>query len=222
MPELPDLPTAATDPRQILFLALMALLLVTLVLLERRRQHPEQAVPMLQPPRRLAGPLAWDGPADELPEEALFAMARSDWPTAHRALWEHLTAAPSDWLYYHLGLALAHQGRLGEAETCYRAALDISPAIAEAHYNLGNVLLETGRWSEAIVAYKTALKARPDWTDALVNLGHVYFQLRMADEAHREWLRAIQLEPRARDVQANLRFVRRLRLAEQARSKKPA
>jgi tetratricopeptide (TPR) repeat protein len=207
-----------TDARQALFLALMGLLAVMLYLLERRRAvATTPAAPLLMPPRGPAGPLGWDGPQEELPDQALFAMAAGDWPLAHRLLWDGLGPTPSDWQYYHLGLALQHQGRLAEAEALYRAALEISPDIPEAQYNLASVMFAMGRWSEAIVGFKQVLKQREDYTDALVNLGHVYFQLRMTDETLRTWLEAAKREPRAKDLAANLRFARRLRQTEQAR-----
>jgi tetratricopeptide (TPR) repeat protein len=179
------------------------------------------AAPLIFPPRRPAGPLPWDGPADEVPEEALFAMAHADWPAAHQALWDTLNEFPSDWQYYHLALALQHQGRLQEAEACYRAALEISPDIAEATYNMGCLQLEMGRWSEAIVSFKQVLKRREDFVDALVNLGHVYFHLRMTGEAAKAWGAAARLQPRAKDTAANLRFVRRLLQSERV-ARRPA
>jgi tetratricopeptide (TPR) repeat protein len=217
---MPHALSQLTDARQALFLALMGLLAVLLYMLERRRVEASTPVgPILQPPRGPAGPLGWDGPADELPDQALFAMAAGDWPAAHRILWAGLGPTPSDWQYYHLGLALQHQGRLAEAEALYRAALEISPDIPEAQYNLGSVMFAMGRWSEAIVAFKQVLKRREDYTDAMVNLGHVYFQLRMTDDALRIWHEAARHEPRAKDLAANLRFVRRLRKTEQARQR---
>ena len=64
---MPDIVPALTDARETLFLALMALLMVSMVLLERRRHHgAPPPVPMLHPPRPLAGPLPWDGPMEEL------------------------------------------------------------------------------------------------------------------------------------------------------------
>ena len=219
---MPDIVHAVSDARQPLFLALMALLMISLVLLERRRhQGAPSAAPVLHPPRAPAGPLAWDGPPEEVSEDALFAMAHADWPAAHRALWETLAESPSDWHYYHLGLALHHEGRFPEAEAYYRAALEVSPDIPEARYNLALVLLDMGRWSEAIVTHKQLLKQHPGWVDAEVNLGHVYFQLRMYAEAHRCWHRAAHEQPRARDLQVNLRFVRRLLKVERAR-RRPA
>lgn len=219
---MPEVVNAVSDARQVLFLTLMLLLMLSLLLLERRRQQAgEPVAPIIHPPRPPAGPLAWDGPPAEVCEDALFAMAHGDWPAAHRALWESLQDGASDWHYYHLGLALLHEGRLPESEHYFRAAIEVSPDIPEAHYNLGNVLLEMGRWSEAIATFKHLLKQQANYADAHFNLAHVYFQLRMYADAHRYWHMAAQLQPRARDVQANLRFVRRMLKVEQVR-KRPA
>lgn len=219
---MPHALSVLSDARQTLFLALMALLAASLFLLERRRHLvTPAATPLLYPPRQPAGPLPWDGPAAEVPEDALFAMAHANWPAAHQALWDTLGETPSDWQYYHLALALQHQGRLAEAESCFRMALDISPDIVEALYNLGCLQLEMGRWSEAIVSFKQALRLRDDYVDALVNLGHVYFHLRMTVEAMKAWATAARLEPRAKDTAANLRFARRLHQTERI-SRRPA
>ena len=206
-----------TDGRQILFMTLMALLALSLLLLERKRQRPYQHTAVLVfPPRPPAGPLPAEG--EHASDKALFAMARGQWAEAHRCLWEALPEVPCAWHSYHMGLALQHQGRLPEAEACYRAVLAHAPAHPQAAFNLAGLLAETGRWSEAILLYKQVAIQQPEWPDAHFNLGHVYFQLRLYREAQRAWHAAARLQPRAKDVQASLRFLRRLRKA----SRKPA
>src|SRR5512138_1630325 len=48
-------------------------------------------------------------------------------------------------------------GRLDEAEREYRRAVEIRPALSEAHSDLGQLLARTGRWDEAIAEFDLAL-----------------------------------------------------------------
>ncbi len=58
----------------------------------------------------------------------------------------------------NLGNALKERGRLDEAMTCYRRALDSKPNYAVAHYNLGCVLEESGDLSGAETSFRAALQ----------------------------------------------------------------
>ena len=59
-------------------------------------------------------------------------------------------APPSETPANHLdrGDALAEAGRLDEAVSAYRQALEMDPDLADAHYHLGSVLSETGHIAE--------------------------------------------------------------------------
>jgi tetratricopeptide (TPR) repeat protein len=56
----------------------------------------------------------------------------------------HPTAA------FNLGIALEDLGRSGEAAQAYRAAIELDPALAEAHYNLANLCQRQGDRLSAI------------------------------------------------------------------------
>ena len=60
-----------------------------------------------------------------------------------------------------LGIAYFRLGRYEEAETEFRAALEISPVDDYAHYALGRCLEKLGRTSEANGHYKLARSLRP-------------------------------------------------------------
>jgi len=64
--------------------------------------------------------------------------------------------------------AMAHHraGRLREAETAYRAALDISPAHAIAAHNLGVVAAAQGEHLFAIGHFDNAIAAEPRYASA--------------------------------------------------------
>ena len=60
-----------------------------------------------------------------------------------------------------LGIAYFRLGRYDEAETEFRAALEISPVDDYAHYALGRCLEKQGREVEANRHYKLASSLRP-------------------------------------------------------------
>ena len=61
-----------------------------------------------------------------------------------------------------LGLAYCRLKRWEDAETEFRALLDISPADDYAHYVLGRILEQLGRRQEANRHYKLASSLKPD------------------------------------------------------------
>src|SRR4051794_4170887 len=64
-----------------------------------------------------------------------------------------------------LGIAYFRLGRFGEAETEFRAVLDISPTDDYAHYALGRCLEKQGKSVEANGHYKLASRMRPERQD---------------------------------------------------------
>ncbi|MCK7500197.1 MAG: tetratricopeptide repeat protein [Comamonadaceae bacterium] len=53
-------------------------------------------------------------------------------------------------------------GRLPEAESCYRQALETAPDEVEIRVNLGNLLSRLGRYEEADEAYRLVLRTAPE------------------------------------------------------------
>lgn len=74
---------------------------------------------------------------------------------------------------YRAGNAHYLAGRLGEAETMYRQALAIEPAMAKVYSNLG--ILDAGleRLDRAVSALRRALQIEPSMPDIRINLGIV-------------------------------------------------
>ena len=61
----------------------------------------------------------------------------------------------------NLGVALALEGRLKEAEASYHQALVLNPWFPSAHCYLGNALRKEGLFEEAIESYRAALAIEP-------------------------------------------------------------
>ncbi|MBF0167554.1 MAG: tetratricopeptide repeat protein [Alphaproteobacteria bacterium] len=77
------------------------------------------------------------------------AMSRDDFSKASDLFEKAHDAAPQDpRITNNLGVSLKEQGRLDEAETILRKAVETDPNFADAHWNLSTVLFLKGAWKE--------------------------------------------------------------------------
>jgi tetratricopeptide (TPR) repeat protein len=206
-------PIVWPDVRGLIFWSLMAGLLAWLGrrALTRSRQSAA-ARPVWYPARPAHWVQAWPypEPADAASTAALSAMALGGWADAAETLYAELSRQNGTaWHYYHLGLALQHAGRLQEAETAYRTAIQLAPEWVPPHFNLAVALTEAHQTAQAVIAYRRLLETHPADVDALFNLGHLYHQLRMGPQAIAQWQAAKKLAPRDAAVKVNLRFIKR-------------
>jgi protein O-GlcNAc transferase len=104
----------------------------------------------------------------------------------------------------NLGNAYLAQGRIEEAEACYRKALKLNPKYADAHNNLGNALKEQGKLQEAVQSYRRALKLDANRAEIHNNLGLVLEGLGEAEQAIEQYQKAIRINPGFCDAYANL------------------
>ena len=95
----------------------------------------------------------------------------------------------------NLGLALLQQGKLDEAATSYRKALEFRPTDIEGLLNLGNILGDLGKPDEAIGCYRKALVFRPDFAEAHNSLGATLSSMGRLDEAVGNYRRALEISP---------------------------
>lgn len=115
------------------------------------------------------------------PDDAELHFARA---TALNALGHHARAClafaralslqpnhAASWL--NMGNASADLDDFVVAETLYRTAIRLDPALAEAHASLGYLLTMLGRLPEAIEACEAAIHLRPDFVPAHWNLAIV-------------------------------------------------
>ena len=79
---------------------------------------------------------------------------------------ERATTHNNRGLFAHLA------GRLSEAESEYRSALELHPENAAALSNYGFLLAQRGQHTEALSWYRRAIAAQPDYTLAHNNLGN--------------------------------------------------
>lgn len=112
---------------------------------------------------------------------------------------------------HYLGLIALQRGHAEEAVKLIRAAIAITPSVAEFHVNLGNAEKRAGNRESAEEAYRQALLLRPDFFPALYNLALVQEARGDLSGALATLQRAQQVEPSASGVlTATSQLLRRL------------
>jgi tetratricopeptide (TPR) repeat protein len=121
-------------------------------------------------------------------------------------LWTHTLASTTNNNVAHvnLGADLVKEGRLDEAISHYREALQINPGYGKLDYNLGIALLKEGKVDEAIIHLQRAVQINPDDADAHNNLGIALRQKGRLDEAINQYQEALRINPRFAKAHYNL------------------
>jgi len=127
------------------------------------------------------------------------------WMEARACFERALSLAPDDFDTLHLWGVLEHrQNNLEKAESLIRRAIDLDPAMAEAHYNLGRVLQDRGQAEAMLEAYQRAIALDPALEFAHFNLGLAHLNRGETDLAVAAFRKARQLNPRDADYAFNL------------------
>jgi Flp pilus assembly protein TadD len=103
---------------------------------------------------------------------------------------------------------LHRTGRVGEAETFYRAALSLAPDRPSTWANLGLAVLKDGRAEEAVRCEREALRLDPANTEAHNNLGIAMHALNALAEAENHFRGALRLVPDHANATLNLGVIR--------------
>jgi predicted O-linked N-acetylglucosamine transferase (SPINDLY family) len=90
----------------------------------------------------------------------------------------------------HLG-----DGRLEDAEQCYRNGIDADPTDAVCHSNLGYVLFERQQWDEAKEVLTKAVERNPNDSDAYYLLGNLSRYRDERKETIASYRRALEINP---------------------------
>lgn len=96
---------------------------------------------------------------------------------------------------YNLGVEYLRRSDPTAAAACFRSALALNPAYAEAHNNLGNALLALGQSEPARAEFATAVRLRPDNAEFQNNLGNIALQQHRYAAAETAYHSAIALDP---------------------------
>lgn len=97
--------------------------------------------------------------------------------------------------HFQEGARLLRQGRLREAEPCFRDVIALHPDLPEANSTLGTILAALGRLQEAEPFLRRATAARPESADARGNLGNLLRDLGRLAEAETCLREALRLRP---------------------------
>lgn len=106
--------------------------------------------------------------------------------------------------WYEQGLYLEEEEAFDEALAAYRRAVELDPALADAHVNLGRLLHDRGEAAAAERHYREALAARPDDVTAAYNLGVALQDLGRLREAAEVYELALTLDAKLADAHYNL------------------
>ncbi|MBI4054667.1 MAG: DUF2723 domain-containing protein [Elusimicrobia bacterium] len=96
-------------------------------------------------------------------------------------------------LHYHVGLAQRRMGRLGEAESAFRRALQMGD-LPEAKNDLGLLYFQRGRMDRALSLWEELIREHPRFAPAQFNLGLAYGRRgdsSRALEAYQTYLRLV-------------------------------
>lgn len=120
--------------------------------------------------------------------------------------------------WFQQGLAIEENGGdIGEAESAYRAAVELNPRAAGAWVNLGTLCFRAGKLDRAEEYYRRALTISPDYALAHFNLANICEETsRLADGAN-HYEEAIRIHPGYADAHYNLALVQE-RLKEPMRA----
>ena len=98
-------------------------------------------------------------------------------------------------IFSNYGLILQDLGKLKEAESSIRKAIEIKPDYANAHCNLGNVLKDLGKLKEAELSTRKAISINPNFANAHYNLGIILRDFGDLKEAELSTRKAISINP---------------------------
>lgn len=96
---------------------------------------------------------------------------------------------------FNTGTALEALGRVTEAETRYRDALQLDAGYSPAHNNLGALWLRAGRLADASAAFERAIAGDAGNADARANLGLAMIAQAKPDDGLAHLRRAIEQQP---------------------------
>ena len=105
--------------------------------------------------------------------------------------------------HYTRGQSLIALGRIEEAASAYRLAVNIEPSFADAAGALGVALGMLRRWDEAVRWHMEALRITRN-VDTEYNVGVALYELRRFDQAEEAFRRAVQDDPSSGELQARV------------------
>jgi len=109
----------------------------------------------------------------------------------------------------NLGTVLTAQGKLNEAITAYREAINVQPDLTLPYLGLGNALTRQKKLGEAAAVLKKALDLDPHFAAAWTTLGLVLKEQGKPDEALAATNRSLAIDPKDAAPWSNLGHLRK-------------
>ena len=146
----------------------------------------------------------------ELLQDAYQAQMEGDYERAVELYESSIAMHPTAEAHTFLGWTYHFQGKLDEAISECKKAIEVDPEFGNPYNDIGAYLIELGRPDEAIAWLERAIEAQryeprhfPHY-----NLGRAYLAKEMYERARGCFLKALRIEPRyalAREALNNLR-----------------
>lgn len=111
---------------------------------------------------------------------------------------------------YNLGEALRRQGQFQEAESAFRAGLELAPGDARLQSQLGIALAQQGRGEEALRECESAAAAAPNDPGMHLRLGQVLANQGRFAEARAAFERSLALDPKYAAATESLKELSRI------------
>jgi tetratricopeptide (TPR) repeat protein len=137
----------------------------------------------------------------EINERAQGAIDRGEYELARLDLQQLVAANPkSAQPLQRLGSVLELEGRLADAEKCFRCALSLDHDYVQALIGLGEVEALKGDSASALRRFETAIEIDPHRPDSHIALGRLLEAIGKTDQALTEYFRALEFDANNPDV----------------------
>ena len=152
----------------------------------------------------------------EISERAQAAIDRSDLEQAKMELLQLTALIPgSAEAHQRLGKVLQLQGRLNEAEACFRRALQLDPDYVGALIGLGTIEAAKGDPQSALKRFQSAVEIEPHDAEAHFACARHFEAMGRTDEALAAYFRTLEFNPLHPEVSQRIGAIQ---LAQPARS----
>jgi len=108
--------------------------------------------------------------------------------------------------YSKLGNTLQKAGRINDAISLYKEAINLNPNLAITHNNLGNALYFRNKIEESIYHYEIAINLIPNFSQAYSNLGVALLKKGNNNKAIENFKESIRLRPNIAETYNNLGY----------------
>jgi tetratricopeptide (TPR) repeat protein len=134
--------------------------------------------------------------AQKISERAQAAIDRQDLEQARNELLQLVAQTPGSAEAHHrLGKVLQLQGRLHEAEACFRRALELEPDYVGALIGLGSIEVARQEYPSALKRFETAVEIEPHDAEAHFARAGLLETMGRTDEALAAYFRTLEFDP---------------------------